>query len=181
MKSHTLIVTLIASASLALGVTESPSPSVSPTGTPSGGGPRCQQMSWSPELYGFYGKKQTVIDKLAQIPTPISEHRIVVQITQGDATGDVRLFEQQKDGTFTVTQWATRQSSDVLAGIDKTIMDNKGRDCVGAAIKEVLTKKLGTGKTLEPLAAPGSSKDAFEPSIQAASGDFIKTVIFFGC
>jgi len=45
----------------------------------------------------------------------------------------------------------------------------------------VLTKKLGTGKTLEPLAAPGSSKDAFEPSIQAASGDFIKTVIFFGC
>lgn len=183
MKRHTLIVTLIASASLAVAAAENPSPSptpaLSPTATP--GGPRCQQMSWSPELYGFYGKKQTVIDKLAQIPTPISEHRIVVQITQGDATGDVRLFEQQKDGTFTVTQWATRQSSDILAGIDKTIMDNKGRDCVGAAIKEVLTKKLGTGKTLEPLAAPGSSKDAFEPSIKAASGDFIKTVIIFGC
>ena len=183
MKSHISIVTLIASASLALGVTESPSPSptprLSPTATPSG--PRCQQMSWSPELYGFYGKKQTVIDKLAQIPTPISEHRIVVQITQGDATGDVRLFEQQKDGTFTVTQWATRQSSDILAGIDKTIMDNKGRDCVGAAIKDLLTEKLGQGKALEPLAAPGSSKDAFSPSIQSASGDFIKTVIFFGC
>jgi len=182
MKRHTLIVTLIASGSLAVAAAENPSPSPtlapSPTASP---GPRCQQMSWSPELYGFYGKKQTVIDKLAQIPTPISEHRVVVQITQGHATGDVRLFEQQKDGTFTVTQWATRQSSDILAGIDKTIMDNKGRDCVGAAIKEVLTKKLGTGKTLEPLAAPGSSKDAFEPSIQAASGDFIKTVIIFGC
>ena len=181
MKRHTLIVTLIVSASLAVAAAENPSPTPTPTPTATPRVPRCQQMSWSPELYGFYGKKQTVIDKLAQIPTPISEHRIVVQITQGDATGDVRLFEQQKDGTFTVTQWATRQPSDIVAGIDKTIMDNKGRDCVGAAIKEVLTKKLGTGKTLEPLAAPGSSKDAFEPSIQAASGDFIKTVIFFGC
>ena len=183
MKRHTLIVTLIASTSLAVAAAENPSPTPTPapsaTATP--GGPRCQQMSWSPELYGFYGKKETVIDKLALIPTPISEHRVVVQITQGHATGDVRLFEQQKDGTFTVTQWATRQSSDILAGIDKTIMDNKGRDCVGAAIKEVLTKKLGTGKMLEPLAAPGSSKDAFEPSIKDASGDFIKTVIIFGC
>ena len=181
MKRHTLIVTLIASASLALGVTESPSPSASPAGTPDGGGPRCKQMSWSPELYGFYGKRQTVIDKLAQIPTPISEHRVVVQITQGDATGDVRLFEQQKDDTFTVTGWSTRRPSDILAGIDKTIMYNKGRDCVGAAIKDLLTKKLGRGKALEPLAAPGSSKDAFAPSIQSASGDFIKTVIIFGC
>src|SRR6478672_11491005 len=145
MKRHTLIVTLIASGSLAVAAAENPSPS--PTLAPSPAsprGPRCQQKSWSPELYGFYGKKQTIIDKLAQIPTPISEHRVVVQITQGDATGDVRLFEQQKDGTFTVTQWATRQPSDIVAGIDKTIMDNKGRDCVGAAIKEVLTKKLGT-------------------------------------
>ena len=182
MKRHTLIVTLIASGSLAVAAAENPSPSPtlapSPAASP---GPRCQQMSWSPELYGFYGKKQTVIDKLAQIPTPISEHRVVVQITQGHATGDVRLFEQQKDGTFTVTQWATRQPSDIVAGIDKTIMDNKGRDCVGAAIKDLLTEKLGQGKALEPLAAPGSSKDAFSPSIQSASGDFIKTVIFFGC
>ena len=183
MKRHTLIVTLIASTSLAVAAAENPSPSPTPapsaTATP--GGPRCQQQSWSPELYGFYGKKQTIIDKLAQIPTPISEHRVVVQITQGDATGDVRLFEQQKDGTFTVTQWAARQPSDIVAGIDKTIMDNKGRYCVGAAIKDLLTEKLGQGKALEPLAAPGSSKDAFSPSIQSASGDFIKTVIFFGC
>jgi hypothetical protein len=136
-------------------------------------------------LYGFYGKKETVIEKVTTLPVNLAERRVFVQITQSGrtdhATGDVRLFEQQKDGTFTVTQWATRQPSDIVAGIDKTIMDNKGRDCVGAAIKDLLTEKLGQGKALEPLAAPGSSKDAFSPSIQSASGDFIKTVIFFGC
>jgi len=45
----------------------------------------------------------------------------------------------------------------------------------------VLTKRLGPGKPGATIAAPGSPKDAFGPSVQDASGDFIKSLVIFGC
>lgn len=48
-------------------------------------------------------------------------------------------------------------------------------------MKDVLTKTLGKGEPLTPLAPPTSTKDAFGPSVQDATGDFMDTVIIFGC
>src|SRR5512133_1347791 len=74
MKRHTLIVTLIASGSLAVAAAENPSPSPtlapSPAASP---GPRCPQSSSDVELYGFYGKKETVIQKVTTLPVNLAE------------------------------------------------------------------------------------------------------------
>ena len=110
MKKHTLIVTLIAAALLG-GAANGASP-----------GPRCKASSWNPELYSFYGAKDTIVEKLASIPAKLSERRVFLQVTQGDSSADVKLYEQQEDGTFTVTEWTTEQASRLLADIDEAIV-----------------------------------------------------------
>lgn len=94
---------------------------------------------------------------------------------------NVRLFEQQKNGGFSVTEWSNVKAVGLFDEVDKAIIENKGKDCVGEAMKAVLAKRLGQGKPLATLAALASPKDAFSPSVQDASGDFVKSVVIFGC
>src|SRR5205809_1999124 len=138
MKKNILILTLIAAALLGDASAYDPSPPAAGSPPPSvagkplppppppppsgGGGTNCATSSWNPELYSFYGAKGTIVEKLGKIPAKLSERRVFVQVTQGDSSADVKLYEQQGNGTFTVTEWTTTQTSSLLADIDKAIV-----------------------------------------------------------
>jgi hypothetical protein len=166
MKTHTLIVTLIAVASL---------------GGASAYAQACKLSSWNPELYSFYGAKGTIVKKLANIPAKLSERRVFLQVTQGDSSAYIKLYEQQKDGTFTVTEWTTGQTSRLLADIDEAIVANKGVNCVGEQVKGILAKELKEGKISTAVPAPASPKAAFAHSVNEASGEFIKSTVIILC
>jgi hypothetical protein len=173
MKKHTLIVTLIVAA-LVVGLSAGSSLGV-------GSGPRCRTTGWSPEGYTDYGKKDTIIEKLAYIPTDLSTRRVFLQVTQGDSSGDVRLYEQQKDGTFSVKEWKPKQTSTLLASIDANIMSNLGKTCVGAEVEKLLTNQLGPGTSMPAAPASVSPKEAFAQSLDEVSGDYIKTTVIILC
>jgi hypothetical protein len=183
MKKHTLIVTLIAAALLSKASAYDPEPTQTPTptstSTPIVMG--CHRSSWNPELYSFYGAKDTILEKLAQIPTKLSERRVFLQVTQGDSSVDIRLYEHQRDGTYTVTEWPNKQTSHLIADIDKAICDNHGVNCVGEQVKAVLKRELGKGEVLRPAPAPETPEAAFKHSVENASGEFIKTTIIILC
>ena len=159
--------------------TASVNPSPSPAGTP-GGGDACNYASWNPEVYSFYGVKENVAEKVSRLPLKLSEHRVFVQITQGEA-GEVKMFELQKDGTFTVTEWQGKDTSRLACDIDKAIMANKGVNCVGEQMKAAIVKALGKGKVSHSVAPPETPAAAFGHSIKAANGDFIKSAIIVAC
>jgi|ERR1043166_4100837 hypothetical protein len=189
MKNTPLIVTIIASALLTVALAESPLPSPTLAPAPSkpmdAGGPRCTQYSASVEVHTFYGSKEVLTEKLANMPVDLSQRRVFLQITQSPrekgAKTNVKLFEKQTDGGFGITEWTKVTGRDLFDKLDEAIIKNKGENCVGEAMKDVLTKTLGKAEPGKPLGAPTSPKDAFGPSVDAASGDFIKTVIIFGC
>jgi hypothetical protein len=170
MKKNTLIVTVTAAA-LFSGVSVY--------------GQRCTQNSASVEVHTFYGSKEIVAEKVDKMPVDLSERRVFLQTTQSgradDAKTDVKMFEKQDDGSFAITQWTKATARDLFDKLDDAIIKNKGKNCVGKAMEAVLTKTLGTGKPVTPLTPPTSPKDAFGPSVQDASGDFIKTIVIFGC
>jgi hypothetical protein len=179
MKKHTLIGILIASSLVVrASAGTSPTPTASPVASP---GPGCKAASWSPEEYRFYGAKDTIVENLGKIRVELSERRIFVQITQGESSANVKLYEQQEDGTFTVTEWATKQTSHLLAEIDKAIVANKGVNCVGEQVKGVLAKELGKGRVVKAVSAPASLRAAFAHSIERAQGDFIGFVFIVLC
>jgi hypothetical protein len=168
---------------------QSPTPSVSPSATASvtpspsaspGGVDACNFASWNPEVYSFYGVKENVAEKVSRLPLKLSEHRVFVQITQGEA-GQVKMFELQKDGTFTVTEWEGKDTSRLACDIDKAIMANKGVNCVGEQMKAAIVKALGNGKVSHSIAPPETPAAAFGHSIKAAKGDFIKSEIIVAC
>ena len=158
--------------------TESPTPT--PTATPiTLGG--CNRSSWNPELYRLYGAIDTIVEKLSKIPADLSGRRVFLQVTQGDSSADIKLYERQKDGTFTVTEWTEKQTSHLLAEIDQAIVANKGVNCVGEQVKGVLAKELKEGKVSTGVAVPVSPEAAFAHSVKEASGDFIQTTIVILC
>jgi len=169
----------------ALAEDQSPTPSVSPSATasvyPSGGGPACNNASWNPEVYSFYGAKENVDEKVSRLSLKLSEHRVFVQITQGEAWAQVKMFELQKDGAFTVTEWEGKDTSRLACDIDKAIMANKGVNCVGEQMKAVIVKALNKGKVSNSVAAPETPAAAFGHSIKAAKGDFIKSEVIVAC
>jgi hypothetical protein len=177
MKKHALIVTLIAAASLGGASVYAQSPSPTPKVF------SCLLSSWSPELYSFYGAKDVIAEKLANIPAKLSERRVFLQVTQGDSRADVKLYERQKDGTFTVTEWASSSllADILLADIDRAIVTNKGVNCVGEQVKAVLAKVLGEGKVSKAVPAPASPEAAFAHSVKEASGEFIKSTAIILC
>lgn len=180
MKKHTLIVTLITAASIRVCFCQSPTPS--PTVEPKS---VCRLSSTDVELYGFYGTKQIVADRVANVPMKLSERRQFLQITQSgrtDSTADVKLFEKQEDGSFTVTEWKNVKAAGLFDTLERAIIDNKGYHCVGVACKDVLGKILGPGEDAGRLKADASPKEAFTPSVQDfISDDFGKSMLIFTC
>jgi hypothetical protein len=179
MKNYTLIVTVITAALIRVCLCQSPSPSPTASFTV------CQQSSRDVEVYGFYGSKEIVLERVGNVPVNVSERRLFLQITQSGRTVgakiDVKLFEKQQDGSkFAITEWKNVKAPGLFDDIDRAITENKGKHCVGDAIKDVL-KKLGTGTPVTPLSVPTSPKDAFGPSVQDISDDFGKSIIILGC
>jgi hypothetical protein len=189
-----LIASLLTACGLvsALAEDQSPTPSVSPSATatvnpspsPSGspgGGDACNYQSWNPEIYSFYGAKENITEKVSRLPLKLSEHRVFVQITQGEAWAQVKMFELQKDGTFTVTEWEGKDTFRLACDIDKAIVANKGVNCVGEQMKAAIVKALGKWKVSHSVAAPETPAAAFGHSIKAAKGVFIKSEIIVAC
>src|ERR1700730_2341504 len=144
--------------------------------------PACDDSSWNPESYCFYGEKAKIVEKFGNISTTkLSERRVFLQVTQGESKADVRLYERQKDSKFTVTQWKAKQTSRLLADIDKAIIANKGVDCVGEQVKGILGRELKGGKVSKEIPAPETTKAAFAHPVNEAKGEFIKSVIFLLC
>jgi hypothetical protein len=177
MKKHTLVSTVISVALLGTGSVYAQSPTPSPTISQNR---ECKNSSWNPELYSFYGARDAIIEKLANIPVRPSERRVFVQVTQGDSGVNVRLFEQKND-KFTVTEWTGKQTPQLLPDIDSAIIDNKGVNCVGEQVKSLLFTKLGRGKVKEEVPAPASPEAAFAHPVKEAKGDFVKTTIVVLC
>jgi len=133
-------------------------------------------------MHTLYGSREVILQKLGDWSEKPSEHRVFVQITQGHKAASVKFYEKHPgSNSYTVTEWEPHETAELVAALDRTIMANKGVNCVGEQMKATLHKKLGEGKTIHDVAEPASSSAAFSHSVKEAKGDFIKTVIIFGC
>lgn len=177
MKKYTLIVTA-AAAAVFIGMSAYSQSTPTPTPTSKGG---CLIASWNTELYGFCGAKPAMLEKIARIPVKLSERRVFIQITQGSSGGEIKLYERQQDGKFTVTTWSTPETFGLLADIDKAIFENKGVNCVGEQVTDLLRKQLQNPNVTPNVAPPVSPTAAFKHSIDQAQGEFIETKVVILC
>jgi hypothetical protein len=182
MKKHPLILTVIASA-LFMGTSAYPQSTPTPTPTP-GSKWDCAASSQNTELYGFCGKKDSVAEKVAGLPTEIVQRRVFVQITQAKG-GEVKLFERKENNKFTVTTWKREDTFKLLPKIDTAVFENKGRHCVGERVVKELQGDLKHGEPPKVQQdVPVTSPEVFKESVQSTDGDdgeTVKTTVWILC
>ncbi len=182
MKKHTLILTVIAAASLSGASIYAQSPSPSPSGSPILMWD-CANSSQNTELYGFCGKKDSVAEKVAGLPTEIVNRRVFVQITQGSKGGEVKLFVRKDNNKFTVTRWERKDTFELLPKIDTAVFENKGLHCVGEKVITKLQQNLKKPTEVQQdVNIP--SPEVFKESVQSTDGtdgETVRTTVWILC
>ena len=181
MKKHALLLTLIVAAFLGGASVHAQSPSPSPSGSPIIKWD-CASSSQNTELYGFCGKKDSILEKVAGLPAEIVKRRVFVQITQGSSGGEVKLFERKENNKFTVTRWKREGENTfkLLPKIDTAVFKNKGLHCVGEQVIAVLKKDLQKPTEVTELEV-SSPEAAFKESVQSTDGEPVRTTVWILC
>jgi len=180
MKKHALLLTLSVAAFLGGASVLAQSPSPSPSGSPIIKWD-CAASSQNTELYGFCGKKDSVAEKVAGLPTEIVQRRVFVQITQGSKGGEVKLFERKENNKFTVTTWKREKTFELLPKIDTAVFENKGLHCVGEKVITKLQQNLKKPTEVQQDVDVPSPEAAFKESVQTTDGEPVRTTVWILC
>ncbi|SRR6266550_1054520 len=180
MKNHTLLLTVIVAAFLGGASVHAQSPSPSPSGSPIIKWD-CAASSQNTELYGFCGKKDSILEKVAGLPTEIVKRRVFIQITQGSSGGEVKLFERKENNKFTVTRWKREDTFKLLPKIDTAVFKNKGLHCVGERVVAELQDDLKKPTEVQQDVDVPSPEAAFKESVQSTNGEPVRTTVWILC
>ena len=144
----------------------------------------CKKMSWTPEVFSFYGDPAAVTAKLDKFDMNLPNRRVFMFMIETTHDAQLSLFELTKDGkavdTFHLWTWKGQSASDLREKATEAILANKGRLCVGEQIK-------GLVKDLNPddkgnLPAPKTALAAFGHVIQEYGGsEYIRLTVFLLC
>ena len=172
--------TLVVAAFLGGASVHAQSPSPSPSGSPIIKWD-CAASSQNTELYGFCGKKDSILKKVADLPAEIVERRVFVQITQGSKSGEVKLFVRKENNKFTVTRWERKDTFELLPKIDTAVFENKGLHCVGEKVITKLQQNLKKPTEVQQDVDVPSPEAAFKESVQSTDGEPVRTTVWILC
>jgi hypothetical protein len=100
------------------------------------------------ETFAVYGRPSVVTSKLANYNLDLASRRVFVVIQQTEGNSEVMFYEKAKQG-FDVWQLQGDAAEKFTNVLDKTIMSNRGINCVGEQAKAQL--RLLGGKDMKPL------------------------------
>ena len=143
----------------------SPAPGPRPIVDP----PACAVMSWSPEMFSFYGDKATVLAKFQALDRDLLKHRTYAFIVESNRGSKLTFFELDKNGTTMDLGSANKASFSELSNqINNALLTNTGTKCAGMLTKELVA---GIEMTHSVVARPASAGEAFQYALAAADGE----------
>lgn len=141
----------------------------------------CKESSISPSVYSFFGTKDIIMQKITDQNFILPSRRIFVQITRGENSAEVKIFERKENGNYDVSKWTGPSIGDLYSKLNAVIFSNKGVNCVGEQVKAALNESLTTLEVHKDIPAPESGLAAFAHSVKDTNGDFIETDIYILC
>jgi hypothetical protein len=140
----------------------------------------CEEASWSPEVFTFYGDAETIVRHLSDAKMRLPERRLYAVTIEGDGAAEIRLFERQGDGKrFRVSSWKGQALGDLHQQLSSAIRENRGVACIGEQAKGLI-RKVGVSTDLGAIPAPVNGRAAFAHSIRGAKG-FATVAVYLFC
>lgn len=145
--------------------------------------PGCKEMSWTPEVFSFYGDSAAVEAKLNNFDMNLPNRRVFMFMIETANEAQLSLFELAKDGknadTFHLWTWKGKSASDLREKATETILANKGYLCVGEQIKGLVKDLNPEDKGVIP--GPKTALAAFGHVIQGYGSEYIRVTVFLLC
>jgi hypothetical protein len=140
----------------------------------------CEEESWSPEVISLYGDPDTIIRKLGKFEMNLSGRRVFALLVEGTKDAEVRVFERNSPGRYSVSLWKGSLSPTLRANVDKAIIDNKGVHCVGEQTKAIVSQ-MPDMRIETDIPAPATATAAFSHPIRNLSGSYLRATVYLLC
>jgi hypothetical protein len=140
-------------------------------------GCRVRRAFTGPEVFSFYGIKNTLIEKFGRDSFGLENGRLHLFLIQTESRAEVILVE--REGVDQCTIWSGTCTADLHEEIQRALLSNRGALCVGEQIKCLILKKFGdklteAGPVPFPLAPPATIR---HPLKKYQETDFLRITL----
>ena len=129
----------------------------------------CSPTSFSPEVTSYYGDAPTILEKVGKANPDLHSRRVFGVCIQSSGKAEFLFFERVA-GTdrYDLHRWKGTSSASLTAKIDATILDVRGRLCIGEQVKGVVIQTCGDflvdeGTVPAPATATAVLRHALKP------------------
>jgi hypothetical protein len=142
----------------------------------------CATASFKPEVHTFYGDRKTVLAKLSNFQTNISDLRMYMLAIDSAGQSSFRIFERDpEDATkMDVYAWEGSSTDELKQQIAAASLRNRGFACIGAQSKALVQKALNPEKEGQ-IQAPSTAMKAFSSVIEKYDSKYIRVTIYLMC
>lgn len=158
------------------------------TGDPGGGGlPVCSLMSWTPEIFTFYGDSPAVMKKLQSIDRDLLKHRVFAFIVETKSGAHLSLFElanaSEIPSAKTIQMASLRGPSfDALThDMTNTLLSHDGKKCAGMLAHDLINQTAGGNLKFTSVSRPATMAEAFKEVSNLTDSGFIRATFVLLC
>ena len=143
----------------------------------------CHKLSWSPEIFTFYGDVDTVIGKLSNANGNLTTRRVFAFVVESrDGNSHLGLFERTEDGGMTLGKVSKTSFGALVHDLSSDLLANNGVQCAGELTRERMSDyDLLDGVEYTNLAqAPTNLTEAFK-TLGLSGKDYVRVTIALLC
>lgn len=143
--------------------------------------PACAVMSWSPEVFTFYGDSATVLQKLQSIDRDLLKHRVFAFIVESEQGSHLSLFELVDQGSMRLGQVADASFDSFSHELQNTLLRNDGKKCAGMLAQDLISQSYDGELAFDTVSRPGTMADAFQAVADLGSGSYVRATFILLC
>jgi hypothetical protein len=143
---------------------------------------QCAVMSWSPEMFSFYGDKATVVSKFEQLDRDLLKHRVFAFVVETNRGAKLTFFELAEGGNTMDLGTLEGDSFNELSNrISTTLLANTGTKCAGMTAKDIIHSYANGRMAHGIVPRPATAGEAFKYAVAQADGEYIRATFILLC
>jgi hypothetical protein len=149
--------------------------------------PDCAVMSWSPEVFTFYGDAPTVFRKLQTVDRNLLEHRVFAFIVETRQGAHLSLFELESTdqlahaSNMQLSSLRNASLDNLTHQITTRLLDNTGERCAGRIAHDMINQYAQGRLAQTTVSRPATLAEAFQEATQLADNGYIRATFILLC
>lgn len=141
----------------------------------------CAVMSWSPEIFTFYGDSKTVYQKLQNIDRNLLKHRVFAFVVESEAGSHLSLFEVTGDDSVRLGKLAGESFDSFTHTLQNSLLNADGKKCAGMMAQDLIAQNYGSQLQYAAASRPASMAEAFQAIADLDGDSYVRATFILLC